>query len=135
MANFKIGDAVQLIAGAIYLNNNKEVPDALLNTKLFIREVKTDSCVIARAKSGAVLGEVANENLIAIDGNIAMIQPYIVQIPVANFPVYYSANKNSGIVKRLNRFALLTIVDEKNGFGKLKVGSGWIELSKVNKLV
>lgn len=135
MANFKIGDAVQVIAGAVYLNNDKEVPDTLLNTKLFIREIKSNSCVIARAKSGAVLGEVANENLVAIDGNIAMIQPYIVQIPTVNFPVYYSANKNSGIVKRLNRFALLTIVDEKNGFGKIKVGSGWIELAKVNKLV
>ena len=135
MASFKVGDAVQLLAGAIYLNNNKEVPETLLNTKLFVREVKADSCIIGRAKSGAVLGEVANANLLAIDGNIAKIETYIVQIPTANFPVYYSSNKNSGIVNRLKRFALVTIVDEKNGFGKIKVGSGWIELAKVNKLV
>lgn len=134
MANFKIGDAVQVIAGAIYLNNNKEVPNSLLTTKLFIREVKSDSCVIGRAKTGPVLGEVAVENLKILEGNIANIEPYFVQVPTQGLPAYYSANKNSGIVTRFNRFALVTIVDEKNGFGKVKMGSGWIELEKVTKL-
>lgn len=136
MANtFKIGDGVQLIAGAIYLNNNKEVPTSLLNTKLYVRDVKENACTIARAKVGPVLGDVSVENLRSIDGNIAVIEPYLIHVPVDNIPLYHSANKNSGIIRRLNRFSLLTIVDEKNGFGKIKVGAGWVELEKVNKLV
>lgn len=135
MRKFKVGDMVQVNAGAVYLNNNKEVPATLLNTKLFVREVNAYSCVIARARTGAVLGEVDNENLRSAEENIAVIDPYIIQVPVANLPLYYNASKNSGIIKRLNRFALMTIVDEKAGFGKIKVGSGWIELSKVNRLV
>lgn len=131
---FKINDTVQVLAGAIYLNNNKEVPESLLNTKLYVREAKAESAVIARAKAGPVLGEVSNDNLVIVEGNVANIETYIIQVPTANLPVYYSPNKNSGIVKRLKRFALITIVDEKNGFGKIKVGSGWIELAKVNKL-
>ena len=109
---FKVNDTVQVLAGAIYLNNEKEVPESLLNTKLYVREVKSDSA----------------------EGNIANIETFYVQVPTANLPVYYSPNKTSGVVKRLNRFALLTIVDEKNGFGKIKVGSGWVELSKVTRL-
>ena len=132
--NFKVGDGVQLIAGAIYLNNNKEVPNSLLKTKLFVREVKENACTIARAKVGPVLGDVSIENLRSIDGNIAIIDPYLIRIPADNIPLYHSANKNSGIVRRLNRFALLTIIDEKNGFGKIKVGSGWVELDKVEQL-
>lgn len=135
MAKFNVGDAVQLVAGAIYLNNDKDVPNTLLNTKLFVREANAYSCVIARAKTGPILGEVDNDYLRSINENIAAIDPYIVQVPTANLPLYYSASKNSGIVKRLNRFALMTIVDEKAGFGKVKVGSGWLELSKVYKLV
>ena len=131
---FKVNDTVQVLAGAIYLNNDKEVPASILNTKLYIREAKADSAVIARAKTGPILGEVANEHLVIVEGNVAAIEPYYVQVPVADLPVFYSANKTSGIVKRLNRFALITIVDEKNGFGKIKVGSGWIELAKVNRL-
>lgn len=131
---FKVNDTVQVLAGAIYLNNEKEVPESLLNTKLYVREAKSNSAVIARAKTGPVLGEVSNENLVIVEGNIANIETYFVQVPTANLPVYYSPNKTSGVVKRLNRFALLTIVDEKNGFGKIKVGSGWVELSKVTRL-
>ena len=131
---FKVNDTVQVLAGAIYLNNEKPVPESLLNTKLYVREAKADSAVIARAKTGPILGEVSNENLVIVEGNIANIETYFVQVPTANLPVYYSPNKTSGVVKRLNRFALLTIVDEKNGFGKIKVGSGWVELSKVTRL-
>jgi hypothetical protein len=29
---------------------------------------------------------------------------------------------------------MITIVDEKNGFGKIKIGAGWIDLSRVIKL-
>ncbi len=134
MANFKIGDAVQVIAGAIYLNNNKEVPNSLLNTKLYIREIKNNNYVIARAKTGPILGEVSGEFIHLVEGNIHVIKPYTVQIDDSNFPVYHSANKNSGIIKRFNNFPLLTIVDEKNGFGKIKIGAGWIDLSKVTKL-
>ena len=131
---FKVNDTVRVLAGAIYLNNDKEVPASILNTKLYIREAKSESAVIARAKTGPILGEVSNEYLVMIEGNMTTIDPYCVQIPVANLPVYYSANKTSGIVKRLNRFSLITIIDEKNGFGKIKVGSGWVELAKVTKL-
>ena len=131
---FKVNDKVRLLTGAIYLNNEKEIPASLLNTKLYVREAKPNSAVIARAKTGPVLGEVSNENLVIVEGNIANIETYFVQVPTANLPIYYSPNKTSGVIKRLNRFALLTIVDEKNGFGKIKVGSGWVELSKVTRL-
>ena len=71
---FKVNDTVQVLAGAIYLNNEKEVPESLLNTKLYVREVKSDSAVIARAKTGPILGEVSNENLVIVEGNIANIE-------------------------------------------------------------
>ena len=131
---FKINDTVQVLPGSIYLNTNKEIPDSILNIKLYVREVKENSCVIARAKTGAILGEISNENLKVIDGNIAAIEPYLVRIPADNIPLYNSVNKNSGIIKRLNRFSLITIVDEKNNFGKIKVGAGWIDLSKVERI-
>lgn len=131
---FKVNDAIQIIAGAVYLNNGKEVPVSLLNTKLYIREVKNNSCVIARAKTGPVLGEIPNEHIRLVEGNISIIKPYCVRVNDPNFPVYHSPNKNSGIVKRFDNLPLLTIVDEKNGFGKIKVGAGWIDLSKVDKL-
>lgn len=134
MAKFKVGETVSLVAGATYLNNKKEVPASVMGLKLYIRDVKANSCVIARAKSGPVLGEVANDYLRSANENVAVIDPYCVRVNTHNLPLYYSFNKNSGVVKRLTNFPLLTIIDEKNGFGKVKVGPGWVELIKVEKL-
>lgn len=135
MANaFKVGDAVQVIPGAAYVNN-KEIPNDVLRIKLYVREVKKDICTVARAKRGPLLGDIAVNNLKLVDGNIEVIEPYNIQVRNLNVPLYNSANKNSGIIRRLDHFELLTIVDEKNGFGKIKVGAGWVELEKVHKLV
>ena len=134
MNTFKIGNHVQLIPGAIYLNNNKEVPDAISKIQLYVREVKDNSCIVARAATGPILGEVANDFLRLLDGNMAMIEPYYIQVKNINIPLYNSPNKNSGIIRRLDLFELLTIIDEKNEFGKIKKGAGWVELAKVHKL-
>lgn len=135
MNNFKVGDSVYIVAGATYLNNGKEVPETLMNVKVFVRNVKDNACTVARAKTGPILGDISIDNLKSAEENEAKINTYVVQIPMSNIPLYNSASKNSGIIRRLSRFELITIVDEKNGFGKIKVGAGWVELAKVNKIV
>ena len=131
---FKVGDTVQIINGAVYLNNGRAVADSLLTVKLYVRETKEHSSVVARAKTGPVVGEIDNNHLKLVEGNIALIDPYIIQARDVNIPLYNSPNKNSGIIRRLGLFELITIVDEKNDFGKVKMGAGWIDLSKVVKL-
>jgi hypothetical protein len=131
---FKVGDTVQIINGAVYLNNGRAVADSLLAVKLYVRETKEHSSVVARAKTGPVVGEIDNNHLKLVEGNIALIDPYIIQARDVNIPLYNSPNKNSGIIRRLGLFELITIVDEKNDFGKVKMGAGWIDLSKVVKL-
>ena len=131
MANLKVGDAVQLIPGAVYLNNNREVPSKYVNVKLYIHAIDGDVCTISRAKGSLILGDIALDHVVVYnDENVAVIDPYVIKIPTNNFPVYHSPSKNSGVIRRMNR-SLITIVDEKNGFGKTKIGAGWIELEKV----
>ena len=133
--NFTIGSEVRLMPNTIFLNNNKEATEEQLKLKLYVRDIKDDKYTVARAKTGPILGIVAKDNLKDANENIPQIEPYIIQILESNTPLYHSSNKNSGILKRLNRFSLFTIVNEKNGFGKIKNGAGWIELTKAQKLV
>ena len=44
------------------------------------------------------------------------------------------ANSTSKIVDRIRKGEVYTIVEEKNGWGKLKSGIGWISLSYVAKV-
>jgi hypothetical protein len=129
---FKIGDRVQIMPGASYLSG-KEVPADILNLKLYIRAVKDSGYTVARAQTGAVLGDIAEDDLKDISVGINAIQPYVIKTTVNDAALYHSPSKNSGVIRRINR-GLYTIIDEKNGFGKIRVGKGWIELAKVVKM-
>lgn len=130
MINFKIGDSVRVVAGAKYVNDI-EVPEGIRKLKLFIRAVKINGVyTVARAKTGPVLGDINEMYLISGEENIAAIEPYDAFVPEHDFPLYHSPSKNSGVIKRVKR-GFFTIVDERNGFGKVKVGAGWLDLSKV----
>jgi N-acetylmuramoyl-L-alanine amidase len=44
------------------------------------------------------------------------------------------AGTNYRINTQVRKYELYTIVDEKNGFGKLKSGAGWIALEYTKRL-
>ena len=128
---FKIGDEVKIIANAHYVNG-KIVPENAINIKLYVRNNNGANCIVARAKTGPILGEIDAKFLKNALENEAVIEPFIIKT-IATTPIYQSPAKNSGVIKRLEDGLLLSIVDKKSGFGKIKMGPGWVELSKVKK--
>ena len=128
---FRIGDEIKILPGAVYADSSNAVPDNAINTKLFVRDVDGDVCKIGRAMKGPYLGLVNTKFIKLMIENNAVIDPYIVQVVEANLPIYHSPSKTSGIVRRVDNTALFVIVDERNGFGKLQMGAGWVELAKV----
>lgn len=48
--------------------------------------------------------------------------------------IRYKPSFESGVVTQLNPGATFTIVEEKNGWGKLRSGKGWVNLKFVEKL-
>lgn len=129
---FKIGDEVKIINGSHYLNNGKAVPENAINVKILIRNVTDKGYIVARAATGPILGEVSESSLKNALENDAVIKPYAIKT-LASTPLYQSASRNSGIIERLPAGLLLTIVNEKGGFGKIRMGTGWIDLAKVKK--
>lgn len=59
---------------------------------------------------------------------------YKVQITATRLNVRKSPNKNSQVVAQLAKGYTFTIVEEKGGFGKLKSGTGWIDLQYTKKI-
>lgn len=133
MKLFKINDEVKITDKNAHFLNNKSIPENVFNTKLFIRNITENGYIIARAKTGPVLGEIDEKLLKNINENDAVIPAYAINT-IDITPLYQSASKNSGVINRLDKDLLLTIVNEKNGFGKIRMGAGWVELSKVNIL-
>ena len=56
MKLFKINDEVKITDKNAHFLNNKSIPENVFNTKLFIRNITENGYIIARAKTGPVLG-------------------------------------------------------------------------------
>ncbi len=65
-----------------------------------------------------------------IDGTI---EPYLVKI-TSNTNVRVEADKKSKVCTKVKKNEVFTIVDEKDGWGKLKSGAGWIYLKRTKKI-
>ena len=139
-SQFNLGDEVSFIKGAVYSSGTK-VPSWLYNYKLYIREIRNNGkyYVVSTKKSGDITGVVENTQIIPYSKELATetqvgFVPYIVNIDVDTLNVRNGAGTNYKINTQVHKHELYTIVDEKNGWGKLKSGAGWISLQYTSKV-
>lgn len=67
-------------------------------------------------------------------GTTASFNSYLVKINTAELNVRSGAGTKYKVVTTVKKNEVYTIVDEKNGWGKLKSGAGWISLNYTKKL-
>lgn len=136
--NFKVGDEVKLITGATY-SNGAAIPSWVFKSKLYVREIRENgSIVISILKTGAITGVVKKESLIPYSTSdtsaASTFTPYLVRINTSVLNVRAGAGTNYKITTQVGQNEVYTIVDEKNGWGKLKSGAGWIYLNYTKKI-
>ena len=142
--NFKIGDSVALVKGAKYASGML-IPEWLIGMELYVREIYKDgNIVISTQKKGAITGAVNPKYLSPYIKKVPsknQIQkpadnftPYIVSVETDILNVRTGAGTNYKIATQVKRHELYTIVEEKNGWGKLKSGAGWISLDYTKKV-
>ena len=142
--NFKIGDSVTLVKGAKYASGML-VPEWLMGLELYVREIYKDgNIVISTQKKGAITGAVNPKYLSpyvkktpsknTIQKPADNFTPYIVSVETDVLNVRTGAGTNYKIATQVKKHQLYTIVEEKNGWGKLKSGAGWISLTYTQKV-
>lgn len=62
------------------------------------------------------------------------VKPFLVKITATTLNVRKGAGTNYAVVTTVKKDQVYTIVDELNGWGKLKSGAGWIKLSYTTKI-
>ena len=138
-AGFPVGSEVMLRPGAKYFNG-KNIPAWVFETKLYVREVReTGSVVISTQKKGAITGIVKMDDLIEYSEErkvqeVITFIPYLVKVAVDGLNVRSGPGTGHRINTQITKNQVYTIVDEKNGWGKLKSGAGWIALQYVRKI-
>lgn len=111
--------------------------------ELYVREIyKNGNIVISTQRRGAITGVVHPKYLIkyvkpskiTATATKPTFKPYIVSITTDVLNVRNGAGTNYKINTQVRKHQLYTIVDEKNGWGKLKSGAGWISLDYTKRV-
>lgn len=136
--SFKVGQEVSLVSGAIYANGNA-IPSWLFTTKCYVREIRSNGNIVFSIKaSGPVTGVVKPDSLVAYNKaeveTASTFEPYIVQITADTLNVRAGAGTSYKVNTQVRKNGLYTIVAEKNGWGRLKSGAGWISLNYTKKI-
>lgn len=129
------GMEVALLNGAVF-TNGKSVASWMFNKKLYVRKVNGDNITISTVKSGAVSGIVDKKWLKAWDNALVAapgFDEYVVTITADVLNVRAGAGTNYKINAQVKRHQKYTIIDEKDGWGKMKNGTGWISLEYTQK--
>ena len=134
---FIVGDKVQLLSGAKY-TSGQNVPAWVIKSELYVRGIKDNGdVIISTQKTGAVTGAVNRKYLTKYEKETpapSSFVPYLVQITADVLNVRAGAGTNYKAVTTVKERQIFTIVNEKNGWGKLKSGIGWISLKYTKKI-
>lgn len=132
---FKVGDAVRLIPDAKYVSGTA-IPKWVIASKLYIRTIRANGdYVISTQKTGAVTGVVAPSMVVEYTDAAVGFDSYVVRITASVLNVRSGPSTNYKINTTVKKNEMYTIVEEKNGWGKLKSGAGWICLDGYTKKV
>ena len=137
--DFKVGDEVKLIPNAKYANG-LETPKWLQLKKLYVREILSNgNIVVSTQKVGAITGSIKPSQVVPYTQEIVInatssFSPYIITVTTQTLNVRSNPGTSYKINTQIHKNELYTIVDEKDGWGKLKSGAGWIDLRYTAKL-
>lgn len=139
IVSFKVGDAVALTSDAVYASG-QAIPAWVKNSKLYVRQIRTNGDhIISTLRTGAVTGVVNPKFLVeyqtkAPTANNSTFIPYLIRVTASALNVRSGAGTTYKVATTLSKGEIHTIIDEKDGWGKLKNGSGWISLKYTAKV-
>lgn len=131
----KVGDAASIKADATYASGGK-IPERIANSKIFIRGIdKFGNFIIATTENGRSVGSIKPENVVKYGYSTTGMEPYVAIITSDNVTVHVGPAATCRVIDTMNaKNGLYTITEEKNGFGRLKINQGWIDLKHICKV-
>lgn len=138
-SSVKAGDVVKIASGATYYTG-KAVPAWVLKKNWIVKEVKGDRAVVDKSEDGknAICSAINTKFLTVVKKAAAStsssFKAYRVKVTADALNVRKGAGTNYAKTGCITNGGVYTIVDEKNGWGKLKSGLGWICLAYTKKV-
>lgn len=123
---FKVGDRVVVSKNATTYATGQDIASWVKGQAYTVQEAKSDRCLLSD-----IVSWVFNKDL-TLEGAPAF-QPYIVIVDTDVLNVRTGAGISYPIATTVKKGQAFTIVEVKDGWGKLKSGAGWISLEYTKK--
>ena len=123
---FKVGDRVVVSKNATTYATGQNIASWVKGQTYTVQEAKSDRCLLSD-----IVSWVFNKDL-TLEGAPAF-QPYIVIVDTDVLNVRTGAGISYPIATTVKKGQAFTIVEVKDGWGKLKSGAGWISLEYTKK--
>ena len=131
-SNFKVGDSVVVSKNATNYATGQSIASWVKGNTYKVQEVKSDRCLLA-----GIVSWVYNKDLSLVGASAPSKAPsfssYIVIIDTDVLNVRKGPGTGYAIAATVKSGQAYTIVEESNGWGKLKSGVGWICLEYTRK--
>lgn len=132
-AGFKVGDLVTIKSGAKYYSG-KEIPAWVFTKAWYISSVKVDRIVLGKSEDGkANLVSAFQPEDLQLKETVPTFQPYVIRVVANALNVRKGPSTDFSVTTIIHKGEVYTIVEEKDGWGKLKSGAGWIMLRYTEK--
>ena len=128
---FTDGQVIQLKPGSTYYNG-KAIPQWVFGSTLYYRGQNSDGIIFSTQKTGAITGVVKPSAIITSNAPTASTS-YLVKVTADALNIRKGPGTNYAIVGCITDKGSYTIVEENNGWGKLKSDAGWINLNYTKK--
>ena len=125
--SIKVGDKVKVKSTATtYANSTKNIPQWVKNGTYTVSKVDSSKVLLKEITSWVNLSDISKVG--------TTFTSYTVKITTDILNVRQTASATSKVVTTVKKGQVFTIVDEENGWGKLKSGAGWINLNYIKKI-
>lgn len=131
-ATITVGDIIIIDSNATY-TSGQAIPQWVFKSTLYAREIRKNEIVFSTQPTGAITGVVSKTYVSKKATAEAVFEPYFVVITANALNVRSGPGSNYNINTIIKKDEVYTIIEEKDGWGKLKSGSGWINLQYTKK--
>lgn len=133
------GDIITLKDGSTYWDG-KAIPSWVFKSTLYYRGKNSNGVIFSTLKTGAITGvvkESAINGLNVSSGTNSSADnkfPYKVKVTADALNYRSGPGTNYGINGTIRDMGVYTIIEESNGWGRLKSGAGWIKLEYTSRV-
>ena len=127
--SFKVGDKVTVSKSATHYATGQSIASFVKGSTYTVQEVKSDRCLLS-----GIVSWVYNKDLSKVGQSNSGQSSYTVKVDTDVLNVRTGPSTDYKVATTVKKNEVYTIVEEKNGWGRLKSGAGWICLDYTKRL-